>query len=118
MARLVRGCPTCWPTEGAGEPETNPSVPQHGGQRDAREFKAVADNDPDVDYEPEVSDPDVKAVDEDEENSDAKYAKMELPRARTLHQRMMNQKVANIIKRVHWAQVSEIMALWLQDTYL
>ena len=54
----------------------------------------------DVNYKLEGSDPDVKAVNEEEENSDAEYTKMELPQDGTLHQRMMNCKVAERIKRV------------------
>ena len=50
MDRPVRGCPTSWQPEGAGEPETNVHVPQQGGQRDAREGKAIADFDSDVGY--------------------------------------------------------------------
>ena len=40
--------------------------------------KAIVDYDLDVDYEPEVSDPDIEAINEDEETSDAEYAKMEI----------------------------------------
>ena len=34
------------------------------GQRDATEGKAIADYDPDIDYKPEGSEPDIKAVNE------------------------------------------------------
>ena len=40
MARLVRGCLTPWPPEGASEPETNPSVPQWEEQSDATNAKS------------------------------------------------------------------------------
>ena len=43
---------------------------------------------------------------------------MELPQDRTLHQRMMNHKVAERIEQVHWVRGPAIMALWLQDMYL
>ena len=65
--------------EGAGEPETTVSVPQQGGEAEATRGKAIADYDLDIEYKPEGSDPDIKAADEEEENSDAEYAKMELP---------------------------------------
>ena len=42
-------------------------------------------------------------VDEEDENSDIEYAKMELPQTMTLCQRMMNCKVAERIEWVHWA---------------
>ena len=74
------GCLMPWPQQGgAEEPETNVSVPQQEGQADATRGKAIADYKSDVDYEPEGSDPDIKAVNEEEENSYAEYAKMELP---------------------------------------
>ena len=94
MIRLVRGRPTPWPPEGTGEPETNVSVPQKGRQIDAKEGKSAADYDPDVDYESEGSNPDIEAVNEKEENSDAEHAKLELRQARTLCQSTMNCKVA------------------------
>ena len=70
MARLVSGHPTHLPPESTGEPETNPSVPQLGVQRDTREGKAIAEYNMDVDYKSQGSDLDIKAVDEEEENSD------------------------------------------------
>ena len=48
--------------------------------------------DPNIYYEPEGLDTDIKAVNEEEENSDAEYVKMELSQARTLCQQMMNHK--------------------------
>ena len=66
------------PQDSTEEPETNPTVPLQDKQRDARESKDMADYDLDVDYEPEGSEPDIKAVNEEEENSDTEYAKMEL----------------------------------------
>ena len=65
--------------EGAGEPKMKVSAPQEGGQADTTRGKDIADYNPDIDYKPEGSDPDMKAFDEEEENSDAEYAKMELP---------------------------------------
>ena len=64
--------------EGTGEPETNVSVPQQEGQVDTTRGEAIADHNPDVVYKPERSDPDIKAVDEEKENSDAECAKMNL----------------------------------------
>ena len=63
----------------AEEPEANVSVPQQGGQVDAISGKDLANYNPYVDYKPEGSDADIKAVDEEQENSDAEYAKMKLP---------------------------------------
>ena len=65
--------------EGTGVPETNVSNRQQGGPSDAARGRDVADYNTDVDYEPEGSGPDIKAVFENEEDSDAEYAKMELP---------------------------------------
>ena len=48
------------------EPETNVSVPKKGGQADTTSCKGVADYDQDVDYEPKGSNPDSKAVDQEE----------------------------------------------------
>ena len=77
--RPVRGCPTSWPPKGTGEPEAIPGDPQQEEQTDTISGKAVADYDQYVDYEAEGSSPDIKAVNEEEENSDAEYVKMELP---------------------------------------
>ena len=41
--------------------------------------KAVADYNPDVDYKPEGSDHEIDAFNEEEENSNAEYANMEVP---------------------------------------
>ena len=40
--------------------------------------KAIADYNPDVDYKPEGSDPEIETVNEDKENSDAEYVNMEI----------------------------------------
>ena len=53
----------------------NVSIPQQEGQADATNCKAIAYYNPDIDYKPEGSDPDIKAVNEEEEDSDAEYAK-------------------------------------------
>ena len=74
----MRGCLTLLPQGGAEEPDTNLSVPQQEEHRDAREGEVV-DHNPDLDYKSEGSDPDIKAVDEEEENSEAEHANMELP---------------------------------------
>ena len=93
MARPVRRHPTPWPQEGADEPETNVSVARQGGQRGAREGKEIANYDPDVDYKSEGSDPDIEAVNEEEENSETEYAKMDLPQDRTLPERTIIPKL-------------------------
>ena len=63
--------------------------------------KAIADYDLDIDYETEGSYPDIKAVEEDKENSDTEHANMELPQDETLHQRTTNPKVSERIKRIY-----------------
>ena len=55
---------------GTEEPETNVSVPQQGGQEDATTDKAIEDYNLDGDYKPKWSDPESKAVNEGQENSD------------------------------------------------
>ena len=100
MARPVRGHLTPWPQLGCTEkPETNISVPQQEEQTNATGGEVIADYDPDVDYEPDGSDPEIKAVNEDEENANEEWAKMELPQDSTLHQRTMNCKVAERIQQ-------------------
>ena len=104
MARPGREHPTPQSQQGGTEEsETNVSVSQQEGQADATRGKAIADYNLDIDCEPEGSDPEIKAVDKEEDNSDAEYVKMKLPQARTLQQRTMNCKVAEKVKRVHWA---------------
>ena len=73
---LVRGHPTTWSPGGAEELETNPSVPQQEEQTDARDGKAIEDYDPNIAYEPEGSDSDIKAVKKEKENSDIDYEKI------------------------------------------
>ena len=70
---------------GIEEPETNTSVPQQEEQTDPTEGEVIADYHLDIDYKVEVLSPKIKAVNEEEENSDAEYAKMELPLVRTVH---------------------------------
>ena len=104
MARPVRGCPKPWSQQGGtDEPETSTGVPQQEGKKEATRGKVVADYDPDIDNKPEESDPEIKAVNEEEEHSDAEYVKMELSQTRTLYQRTMNHKVAKRIELAHWA---------------
>ena len=68
-----------WSQQGSAEEhETNIRVLQQEGQANATSSKAAAHYNQNVDYKPEGSDPDIKAIDEGEENSDAVYAKMEL----------------------------------------
>ena len=99
MARPVRGClmPQSW-QGGTEEPEIITSVPQQEEQADTTEYEVIADYNPDIDYEPEESDTEIEAVNEEEENSAAVYSKMELPQEGTLHQRTMNHKVSKWIE--------------------
>ena len=62
---------------GTDEPEMNISFPQQQEQAYAKRGEAIADYDLDVDYKPDESDPEIKAFDEEEKNSDADYVKME-----------------------------------------
>ena len=87
-------------------------------ERDATEGKAIANYGLDVNYKPERSGSEIKAVNEEEENFDTKYAKMELPQHRTLCQRTISSKVADRIEWLHWAKGHEIMFSLLQDMYL
>ena len=97
---------------------TNASVPQQEVQSDATEDEVIADYDPDVDYE--GSEPDNKPVDQknNEENSKAEYAKMEIPHTGTFCQRMMFCELMIGIQWLHREQGPEIMASWLQDMYI
>ena len=66
----MRRCPTMQSLQrGAGELETNCSVPQQEEQTDGTGGKVIADYDSNVDYEPEGSDPKIDKVDEEVENS-------------------------------------------------
>ena len=109
MARLVRGCPTPRSQqEGAEEPERDP---QQGEQPDTTEGKDIADYNPDIDYEgsePKVE-PDTKEQREDD--PDAAYMKMEMPRNGILCQRMMPWETYTRMLWVQKAQGPEIMAL-------
>ena len=88
---------------GMGKPETNPSVHHQQEQVNSKEGKVIADNELDIDYKPKGLEPDIEPVDHEEEdmNSDAEHAKMELPCYRTMQQRSMKCKVAERIKNVH-----------------
>ena len=96
MTGTVRGCLKVWlQPEGVVGPETNPSIHQNKEKVDATEGKVTWD----YHYEPEGPDaenePDAQ---EDEENSNAEYAKVELPHQGTIHQKSMNGRVAERIK--------------------
>ena len=83
MARPVRGCPTTRSQqEDAEEPVRDP---QQEEQSDDTGDEVMADYDPDVDYE--GSEP--LTQEQKEVDSNAEYAKMEMPRDGTLHQRLM-----------------------------
>ena len=78
MARPMRGHPIAGlQQEGTKEPQTNPSVPWQEEQSDAAEGEVIACYDLDIDYKPEGSDPEIKAVKEVEENSNTEDMKME-----------------------------------------
>ena len=64
--------------EGTGGPKTNVSVPQQDEQTDITRGKDKAYYNLDVDCKSEGSDPEIETFNENEENSDTKYAKMEL----------------------------------------
>ena len=100
MARLVRGCPTPQPSEGAGEPETNSSVPQQEEQPDASEGKVIVDYDLHIDYERSDPKNEPVAQEKKDENSDAEYANMEVSQAGTFHLRMMPCNVLQRIQQV------------------
>ena len=52
MARPVRGHPTPWSQqEGTEKPQLNIIVPQQEGHTDAKGDEAIADYDPDIDYQ-------------------------------------------------------------------
>ena len=54
MTRPTRGCLMPWSQqEGTEEPETVVSVPQQEGKADTARGDAIADYNPDLDYEPE-----------------------------------------------------------------
>ena len=81
VAKTVRGSLTAQSQpEGAGEPETNTSVTQQEEQADTIDGKAIADYMLDIDYKPEGSDPEIKLVNQvqEEEDPNAKHAKMEI----------------------------------------
>ena len=76
----MRGCLTV-PSqpEGAEEPETNSSVTQKEEWPNTTDGKVIAENELDVAYKPEGSDPGNEPNSEEkEEKSDPEYAKMEL----------------------------------------
>ena len=60
---------------GTEEPKTNISVSQQEKQGDAACGEVIADYDPVMYYEPEGTDPNIKAVHKEEENSDVKKCK-------------------------------------------
>ena len=69
-----------WPQKGGAEvPESNRSIPQQRGHTDATGGKVKADYNLDLVFKPEVSKPEIKEVNEEEEKSNAKYANMEIP---------------------------------------
>ena len=83
MARPVRRCLTPWPPEGAGEPETYPSIPQAKEQLDMTESKVIVDYGSDIDYEWSEPKNEPVAQKEKEEQLDVDYVNMELPQAGT-----------------------------------
>ena len=98
----MKGCLTARSQpEGTEQPETDPGVLQQEKQPDAAEGNVITDYDLDVDYE--GSDPQNKpdSQEEKEENSDAEYAKMEIPHDETVCQRMMHCNILQRIQHVH-----------------
>ena len=91
--------------EGAGEPETNSSVPQQEGLADAIDRKVIIDYDLDIDYESEGSYPEIKPVDQvqEEDGPYAEYAEMEILCQGTLCQRFMSHKVTGAIEHMQRA---------------
>ena len=81
MAMTVRGCPKL---------DHNLNVPQQEEQSDAIDGKVLADCKPDIDNEPEGSDPLIELVDYIEEDPYTEYLKMEIPCQGTVHQRSMS----------------------------
>ena len=93
MPRTVRGCLKAWSVqEGTAESKNNASVPHLEKQADSKEDQVIADYELDVNSKPKGSDSNDKldAQEEGEENSKAKYAKMECPCQGTLRQRTMH----------------------------
>ena len=88
MARPVRGLPTPWPPEGAGELETQP---------DAGEVKVLVDYNPEVDYEGSES--------KNEPVAQKKRGKLQcricLFQAGTICQRMMPCGILQRIQQIH-----------------
>ena len=67
------------------------------------EGKDIVDYNPDVDYEGSESKVEPVTQGQKEEDPDAEYAKMEMSRSETLHQRMIPWEVYMGILRVHKA---------------
>ena len=66
MTGLAMGCPTPELQGGIKEPETNPSFSQQKEQTDATRGEVITECDQDVDYKPGGSEPEIKAVNEEE----------------------------------------------------
>ena len=75
----MRGHPTSWPPEGTDESKTNPSVLQQEEQPDSAEGEVIVDYDLDIDCEGSKQKNEPIAQEEQQENSDAEYANMEIP---------------------------------------
>ena len=117
MPRTIRGHPTTQPQpEGREKLEINPSIPQQEEQTDAIDGEVIVDHKPDIDHEPEGSDPENKP--DAHEEQEKEYTKMELHQQGTIHKWSMNHRVLERIKWVHQLQGPENMALWLHDMYL
>ena len=105
MARAMRGCLTAWlQQEGAAKSWNNVSILWLEEQADAKEGKVMVYYKPDINYEPEGSDPNDEPDaqgEEEEENSDVEYAKVEIPFQGTLRQKTMHYKVQDQIQHIH-----------------
>ena len=81
MVRTMRECLTAWlQPDGTIEPKNSTSFLQLKEQEDVKNSKVIVDYEQNVDYEPEGADPNDKPVtrEEEEEHSNADFAKMEL----------------------------------------
>ena len=102
MARPVRGhlIPRLQ-LEGVTEPKRDP---QQEEQPDTAEGEVIADYNLDADYERSEPKVEPDAPEQKEEDPNAKYANMKMPRDGTLHQKMMTQETYMGILWVHKAQ--------------
>ena len=109
MARLVRGCQQIG---------CNERYPQWEEQPDTGKGKGIGNYNPNIDYEGIELGNEPVIQEQREVDSDAEYAKIEMPQNGTLHKRMMSWDVYMGILWVQREQGPDIMALWLQYKYI